>query len=258
MNLREAYSETGAAWRDGPERVYEHLADVLVASSPISFAGERVADVGSGTGAASRAIRRVGGHPVQLDLAEGMLRVDQGERPPAIVADARRLPLASASCAAVVAAFSLNHVPDPGLALADAARVVAPGGAVLASSYSEGDGHPVKDAVDLAVSELGWTEAPWIAEIRTGSIPVLATADRALAVARRAGLDATATEMTVPFPDLRPADLVAWRLGMAQVAPFMASLSSAVRRQVEARALDLLGPSPDVLVRRIVILTVRT
>jgi SAM-dependent methyltransferase len=256
VTISDAYSATGAAWRDGPERVYQRLADVLVGASPIPLAGELVVDVGTGTGAASNAILRAGGRPVALDLADGMLRVDQGVRPPAAVADARHLPFASGSCGAVVAAFCLNHLPDPEQALADAARVVRPGGVVLVSAYAEDDSHSAKDAVETAVTELGWTADPWIEDIRAGSIPVLATTDRALAVAGRAGLDATAAAIAVPFPDLGPADLVAWRLGMAQVAPFVASLPDAARRRVESRALHLLGPDPELLVRRIIILTV--
>jgi SAM-dependent methyltransferase len=256
VTVSDAYSATGAAWRDGPERVYQRLADVLVEASPIALAGERVVDVGAGTGAASNAIRRAGGRPVALDVADGMLRVDQLERPPAAVADARHLPFASGSCAAVVAAFCFNHLPDPGRALAEAARVVRPGGVVLASSYAADDTHPVKGAVDAAVRELGWTAERWIEEVRAQSMRS-ATAERAVALAAQVGLDATADAVAVPFPDLRAADLVAWRLGMAQVAPFVASLPEGLRQELVARALDLLGTDPDVLVRRIIILTVR-
>lgn len=256
MRLSEAYSATGAAWRDGPELVYQRLADVLVDASPISLAGELVVDVGTGTGAASRAIRRAGGRPIALDVADGMLRVDQAHRPPAAVADARHLPFAAETCAAVVAAFCFNHLPDPEQALADAARVVQPGGVVLASAYAEDDTHPVKGAVDTAVTELGWTADPWIEQVRTESMR-FATPDRALAVATQAGLHATAEAVAVPYPDLHPADLVAWRLGMAQVAPFMAALPEAARERVQARALDLLGEDPEPLVRRIIILVAR-
>jgi SAM-dependent methyltransferase len=257
VKVGDAYSATGAAWRDGPERVYQRLADVLVAAAPISLADEVVVDVGAGTGAASHAIRRAGGRPIALDVADGMLRVDQADRPPAAVADARRLPIASGSCAAVVAAFCFNHLPDPELALMDAARVVRAGGVVLVSAYAEDDRHPVKGAVDAAVMELGWTADPWIDEVRSESMQ-FGTAERAFALAARAGLEATAEARAVPYPDLTPADLVAWRLGMAQVAPFVASLSGAGRQQVATRALDLLGPDPEPLVRRIILLTART
>ncbi|MET0902005.1 MAG: class I SAM-dependent methyltransferase [Acidimicrobiales bacterium] len=257
MSAADAYSATGAAWQTGPARIYDRLADVLVAASPVDLAGALVVDVGAGTGAASRAITRAGGRAVALDLADGMLRVDQPQRPPAVVADARRLPLASGSCAAVVAAFSYNHVPDPEVALADAARVLAPGGVVLASAYAEDDAHPVKAAVEAAVADEGWSPAWWIDELKANAMPVLATTERASAVAASAGLDATAQAIAVPLPDLSPADLVAWRMGMAQVAPFIASLSKPARRRVEARALDLLGPHPEPLVRRMIILTAR-
>lgn len=256
MTVSEAYSATGAAWRDGPERVYQRLADVLVDASPVALAGEHVADVGAGTGAASTAIRRAGGRPVAVDLAEGMLRVDQSQRPPAAVGDARRLPLASRSVGAVVAAFCFNHLTDPRRALAEAARVVRPGGVVLASAYATDDWHPVKAAVDTAVTERGWRSEPWIEEVRAES-QRLATPERALAVAATAGIEATAEVAAIAFPDLTPADLVAWRLGMAQVAPFAASLPSPERQQVVMRALDLLGAEPEVLVRRIVVLTAR-
>ena len=63
-------------------------------------------------------------------------------------------------------------------------------------------------------------------------MPVLATADRARGGRRRAPASTPPSQaVAVPFPDLAPADLVAWRLGMAQVAPFVASLPEAARRQ---------------------------
>jgi SAM-dependent methyltransferase len=257
VNLSDAYSATGVAWRNGPERVYQRLADVLVAASPVPLAGLLVADVGSGTGAASRSIARVGGRPIALDLASGMLSVDQGERPPAVVADARRLPFATGSLGAVVAAFSYNHVPDPELALADATRVVVPGGAVVASAYAADDTHPVKGAVEHAAAELGWKAEPWIGEMKSQSAPRLATVDGAQAATDAAGLHADVHQIDVPFPELDAGDLVAWRLGMAQIAPFVATLSVDGLERLRARSLELLGPDPEPLVRRMIVLAAR-
>ncbi|MEQ1786752.1 MAG: class I SAM-dependent methyltransferase, partial [Acidimicrobiales bacterium] len=238
MTVRDAYTATGAAWRDGPELVYQRLADALVATSPVDLAGRLVADVGAGTGAASRAIVRAGGRPVALDLAAGMLRVDQSSRPPAAVADVRRLPLASGSCAALVAAFSFNHVPDPDVALREAARVVGPGGTVLASTYASDDTHRVKGAVDQAAAEAGWARDPWIDELRGHAIPLLATLEGARSALASAGLGAVVRRVEVAYPDLHARALVAWRLGMAQVAPFVATLPAPARAQLEARALE--------------------
>jgi SAM-dependent methyltransferase len=253
----DAYSATGAAWQAGPGRVYDRLAEVLVDLSPVSLRGRRVLDVGTGTGAASRAIQRAGGRPIAFDLALGMLAVDHRTRPPCVTADGRHLPVADRSCGAVVAAFSFNHVPDPHRAFAEAARVVAPGGVVLASSYAVDDDHPAKAAVDRAAREAGWVPEPWVDELRRRSMPKLATPAGAVAAAKRAGLRSEASVIEAVFPDLGPEDMVAWRLGMAAVAPFVASLSPPDRARLEARALELLG-DPEVLVRRMVVLRALT
>lgn len=252
--VADAYSRTGAAWQAGPGRLYDRLAEVLVEASPVPLTGRLVLDVGAGTGAASRAVERAGGRPVPVDVAPGMLAtVTAGWA--GLAADARALPVATASVGAVVAAFSYNHVPDPARALGEAARVVGPGGAVLASAYASDDDHPVKAAVDAAAVEAGWEPAPWIAEMRGSCAPLLATVDRAAQVAASAGFaHARVRHLEVPFPALTPADLVAWRMGMAQLAPYLAARPAADVRAIAARALELLGDAPP-LVRRVIVLT---
>jgi SAM-dependent methyltransferase len=255
--VRAAYSATGAAWQVGPGPLYDRLAEVLVARAPAPLAGRRVLDVGAGTGAASRAILRAGGHPLALDLALGMLTVQQRARPPAAAADAGRLPVATGSCGAVVAAFSYNHVADPAGALAEAARALEPGGVILASAYAAGDHHPAKAAVDTAAGEVGWRPPAWVDELR-GSVQLeLATVAGATAAMRRAGLRGDAVVVEVAFPELGPREVVGWRLGMASLAPFVATLSSGARRRLEARALELL-PDDGVLTRRMVVLRAQT
>lgn len=256
--MAAAYSQTGAAWQAGPGRVYDRLAEVLVAASPLPLTGRLVLDVGSGTGAASRAIEQAGGRPVACDLAAGMLATLAGAGWPGLVADARALPLRDASVDAVVAAFSFNHVPDPDAALAEAARAVTPGGAVLASAYAEDDDHPVKRAVDAAALEAGWQPDPWITEVRADAAPRLATVERARAAAEAAGLaGAVVSHVEVPFPDLDADDLVAWRLGMAQVAPWLATVPERERAAIARRARELLGHAPP-LVRRMIVIAATT
>jgi ubiquinone/menaquinone biosynthesis C-methylase UbiE len=255
--LADAYSQTGAAWQAGPGRVYDRLADELVARAPASLADRTVLDVGAGTGAASRAIVRAGGHPFACDLAPGMLAAMAAEGWPGVAADARALPLGTRSVGAVVAAFSYNHVPEPALALAEARRVVAPGGAVLASAYASDDDHPVKAAVDAAERESGWEPAPWVTAMRSSAAPLLATVERAAAAAAAAGLEHTTVDhIEVPFPELGAEDLVAWRMGMAQLAPHLAARPEADRAVIAARALELLGDAPPLVRRMIVIAAV--
>ncbi len=254
-SIADAYSRTGVAWQAGPGRIYDRLSQVLIDASPVTLTGRLVLDIGAGTGAASRAIERAGGRPIAADIAHGMLRATASAGWSGVVADARALPLADGSLGAVVAAFSYNHVPDPARALAEARRVVAPGGAVIASAYADDDEHPVKAAVDTAATEAGWVPAPWVADIRTGAAPLLATVERAEAAARAAGLGGLrVAHVEVPFPELDVTALVAWRMGMAQVRPYLDTRTEPERAAIAARALELLGDAPP-LVRRIIVLT---
>lgn len=258
--IAAAYSAAGTAWRDGPALVYDRLAEDLVARCPVPVAGASVLDIGSGTGAGSRAARRAGARSVlAVDLAAGMLEVDRATRPPAAVGDATRLPFRPASFDVALAAFSFNHLADPAAGLAAAARVVRPGGAVVASAYAADDGHPVKAAVEAALQGEGWEPDPWQVEMHRDRAPRLASEDGARLVARGAGVDEGATIETVrvPFPDLTPRDWVAWRLGMAQHAGFVERLGPARRAAVVDRALELLGADPPPLERVVVVISVR-
>ena len=252
--VADAYSATGAAWEEGPGRVYNRLADVLVRHSPVPLAGRRVLDLGAGTGAASRATARAGGTVVALDVAFGMLAAGRRHRPPAVLGDAGRLPFADGRLGGVVAAFSLNHVPDPVAAMRECARVCAAGSPLVASAYAADDTHPAKQAVADALAERGYAPEPWYVALYRDVVPLLADPARCTALAREAGLDATVRAVRVPFPDLRADDLVAWRLGMAQHAPFVAGLSPADREAVRHRAVALLGDAPP-LVRPFLVIT---
>jgi SAM-dependent methyltransferase len=255
--VADAYSATGAAWQAGPGRIYDRLADLLVAQCPGGVSGRVVLDAGAGTGAATRAATRAGAAAVvPVDLAEGMLAGWDGERPPGAVGDLRRLPFRTHAFGAVVAAFSVNHVPDPAVALAEAARVLAPAGGLIVSAYGHDDTHPVKEVVEAALHRRGWSPPAWYEQFRGETVPLLATPERAAAAAQEAGLaDVRSERVDVPFPDLGPADLVAWRLGMAPVAPFFGQLRARDRARLAAEAVAELGPGCEPLVRRIVVLT---
>ena len=257
-DMAAAYSATASAWQAGAGPVYDRMAEALVAASPVELRGRLVLDVGAGTGAASRAVAAAGARPIASDLAVGMLVAGAAVcGRPALAADVRALPVGTGSVGAVVAAFSFNHVPDPDRALAEAARVVAPGGAVLASVYALDDHHPVKEAVEEAATALGWRPPAWVARLRADAIPQLATVERARAAVARAGLARADVErVDVAFPDLGPLDLVRWRLGMAQMAPFTATLAPSQRDELTQRALDLLGDAPP-LVRRMIVVAAR-
>ena len=251
-----AYTVTGGAWERGPARVYDRLARVLVDRSPVPLEGGRILDVGAGTGAASRAARAAGAAAVvAVDAAFGMLAHESAGRPPAVAGDARALPFGPSTFDATVAAFSLNHLTSPAAGLREMARVTRVGGAVLASSYAADDSHPVKAAVTDALAACGWTPAAWYLSIGADAIPLLATPERCAEAARAAGLDAEVEAVRVPFAELEPHDLVAWRLGLAQHAPFVAALGPDERDALVRDALSRLGDNPPPLVRSVLLLT---
>jgi ubiquinone/menaquinone biosynthesis C-methylase UbiE len=256
-SLAAAYSAAGTEWQRGPGRIYDRLAETVVDACPVPLPGRLVLDLGTGTGAATRALLRAGARVVAVDNALGMLLPEAAHRPPAAAGEALALPFAGASFAAVVASFCLNHLDDPAAGLAEAARVTVPGGAVVASAYAADDDHPVKGAVEEAAASAGWTAPPWLEHLKADTMPRLATAERmaeaAAAVPRL--VTAEVARHDVPFPDLSPSDLVAWRLGMAQMAEFVAALDPPARAALSRAAQERLGPDPPPLVRRILILT---
>jgi ubiquinone/menaquinone biosynthesis C-methylase UbiE len=248
-----AYDRTGSAWSAGPALVYDRLAVELVARSPVAFAGRVVLDVGAGTGAASLAIIAAGGRVVAVDMALGMLRATRAVVIGSLVGDAATLPVAAGSVDGVVAAFSFNHLPDPVAGFVEARRVCRPGSPVLVAAYAADDDHPAKEAVERAATEAGWSPEPWVQAFRASVYPQLATVAAMTRAAASAGLPGTASRLRVPLPDLPAAAIVGWRMGMAHLAPFLATLDAPGRAAIARRALELLAPGPPPLHRSIVV-----
>jgi SAM-dependent methyltransferase len=256
-DLAAAYSTTGIGWKGGPMQVYGRLAQVLVDDCPGGVGGRRVLDVGAGTGAFSRAARAAGAADViALDMAGSMLAQIPGElRVGACVGDACRLPFAAGSFDVVGAAFSLNHLEDPAVALREACRVLVAGGAIVVSAYASDDDHPAKAAVESAAAAHGWHPPAWYDTLRRTTMPKLATEAAALEAADGAHLEgAVARRRQVTIPGMSPSDLVAWRLGLVQLAPWVRSLSAVERSAVTGDALQRLGHEPPTLTRSLITL----
>jgi SAM-dependent methyltransferase len=252
------YSRSSEAWEHGPARlVYDELARQLVDLSPIALTGRAALDLGAGTGAASRALATIGAKTIAVDGAIGMLRWDRSRRPTCAVGEATTLPFADGSFDAVVAAFCFNHLDEPANGVREAGRVARSDGIVLASTYAADDHHPVKGAVERALGEVGWIAPAWYRSVKS-AMAAWGTVDAATTAIERGGLRPMVVERReVAFPDLSPAQLIAWRLGTPYAAPFFESLSPHVRAGVEQRALDLLGSTPEPLIRQVIFLAAR-
>jgi SAM-dependent methyltransferase len=234
--VRASYDAAAGGWASGPGPMYDRLAAALIAATPVPLAGCRVLDLGAGTGAAGRAALAAGAaQVVAADLAMGMLRAAGPALHP-VVADAAALPFRAGSFDLVAAAFCLNHLPDPAAALAEARRV---GAALAASTFAPGWSHPAKDAVDAALRPFGYREPAWHACLSLD-------ADRLAGRAVAAGFSRVRVRtVTVPAGLVTPAELAAWRLGLAQFAPFLRSLDApartAARRAAERAVAQAAG-----------------
>jgi SAM-dependent methyltransferase len=92
--------------------------------------GIRLLDVACGPGATSAAAVTAGAHVTGVDFSPAMIDVARKSCPEADfhVADAEELPFADAAFDAVVANFGIHHVEYPERAIAQARRVLVPGG----------------------------------------------------------------------------------------------------------------------------------
>jgi SAM-dependent methyltransferase len=256
ISMAEAYSCSAAAWREGPSRIYDRLAADLVARVP-PLAGATALDLGAGTGPASAALTALGAHVLATDIAMGMLRIEASSRPPCVVADALGLPWRDGAFDVVVAAFVLNHLADPAAGLREAARVTRSGGLVLASAYATSDDHPVKEAVAEAACAAGWAPSAWMHRVRSAAMPKLATIAGARREAAAAGVKADVELVRVAIPGLDADALIAWRLGMPDLATFVATLPPAAVTRLREEARDRLGDVVAPLIRSVIVITVR-
>jgi SAM-dependent methyltransferase len=237
-----AYDASARSWASGASRVFDRLAEAVVARWPGPLTGLVVCDLGAGTGAASRAMRAAGAHPVALDAAPAMLREYGGV---AVAGHALALPLRSRAVAGVVATFSLTHVVDCPAAFREVARVVEPGGPVVAAAHAGGPEHPCKAVVEEVLGTFGWSPPRWYGVLRRARGAEGELLRSAAVVAGLVGVVRADIEVDTGVSD--PAQMLAWRLAMAHTAPFVAALAPERRAALVRRAVAALADAPPVV-----------
>jgi ubiquinone/menaquinone biosynthesis C-methylase UbiE len=106
---------------------------VAVAAAPL-LPADPILEIGVGTGLVAGALTRAGRQVIGVDLSVPMLQYAAGRIPGRIaVADAQRLPLADGAVSSVLFVHVLHLVQDTTATLAEAGRVLAPGGRIVAS-----------------------------------------------------------------------------------------------------------------------------
>jgi ubiquinone/menaquinone biosynthesis C-methylase UbiE len=139
LNLDDAYTVWSATYDSLPNALItaeEPVLRALLRAEPPGLA----LDVAAGTGRLTALLRDLGHDVVALDRSAAMLASAE-EAVAKIRADLRGLPIRDRSVELVVCGLALTHVRDLGPAIAELARVVRPGGAVVLT-----DVHPVSVA----------------------------------------------------------------------------------------------------------------
>jgi SAM-dependent methyltransferase len=249
----DPYVRAARRWAYGAELVYRPLATELLASCQHPLAGRTVLDVGAGTGAVSAALTTAHAEPVAIDLSAAMLRWHAASRPPSAVADVRALPLTTAAVDDAVAAFVLNHLTDPATGLAELARVTGPGGAVLATVFSNDSSSSARDRIDAEARAAGWQPPPWYTNLKATAATLLGSPAAMAATARAARLaDIHTEERPVDVGITRPHELVQYRLGHPTFAAWLDTIGPRRAQQFARRAeqaiRDIMQPYRPIVV----------
>jgi ubiquinone/menaquinone biosynthesis C-methylase UbiE len=133
-------------------RVGEELLDG-VGCAP----GTRLLDVGCGPGTITAAAAARGARATGIDLAAGMLALGRERHPhlQLVEGDAEALPFADGAFDALVGGFILNHLPAVDTAVAEAARVLAPGGRMAVAVWQRPERNRLLGELTAAVRDAG-------------------------------------------------------------------------------------------------------
>jgi demethylmenaquinone methyltransferase/2-methoxy-6-polyprenyl-1,4-benzoquinol methylase len=143
----ERYDETRAA----SPSVLRPLREALTGAP-----GTRLADIGGGTGNYALALKQEGWQPVVIDRSAAMLARASAKGLETVEADAQRLPFGDETFDAAMMISMLHHVEDRGAALAEAKRVLRPGGRLVLMGFTG------EDAATLWILDYFPSSRPWM------------------------------------------------------------------------------------------------
>ena len=248
--LASVYDEGAVAYEQHWAPALHRHSRELLSSLPAAADGERrvVADVAVGSGALVPALRGAAGPSglvVTLDRSLGMLRRSSASVP-RVQSDAARLPLADGSVDVLVAAFVLFLLPDASRAVAEAARVLRPGGHLLAATWGAQTG---TGADALVREELDAAGAPAFPDLpRSDHLTDSATALTGLLADTFTDIRTTSRPLDARFD---AGSALAMRTGCGSLGWRFGRLDPSAQEEVRSRLADrLAGLDDDTLVDR--------
>ncbi|NBF13039.1 malonyl-ACP O-methyltransferase BioC [Pseudomonas sp. Fl4BN1] len=144
-----SFSRAAASY-DSVAELQRAVGQQLLGRLPQGWAPARWLDLGCGTGHFSRVLgeRFVGRQGLALDIAEGMLNHARplGGAEYFIAGDAERLPLQAGSCELIFSSLAVQWCADFAAVLAEARRVLKPGGVLAFASLCVGTLHELRES----------------------------------------------------------------------------------------------------------------
>jgi trans-aconitate methyltransferase len=167
--MSEKGSEAGAEWdaklyNAKHDFVWKYGSDVVSLLDP--RAGERILDLGCGTGHLTAQIAESGAQVTGVDRSAEMVGAARSAYPNLKfeISDARKLPFRD-EFDAVFSNATLHWIHEPELVLQGVWRAIRPGGRFVAELGGKGNIRAMQDAFDRALEELGVAKAgevhPW-------------------------------------------------------------------------------------------------
>ena len=203
-------------------------------------AARRIVDIGAGAGTLLTFLRArfPSALVVAVDRSEGMLELASSSSP-VVVMDASRLAFASASFDLAIMSFMLFHLPDAVSGLADARRVLEPGGKVCVSTWAS---DIEARAVQIWNDELDAIRAPSVEELgRLANHDIMDTTDKVQGLLRAAGFVSPQTSYHDHAYEMNPEDFVALRTSVGATAERLRRLSDERRRRFLDRVQERLA-----------------
>ena len=136
------YDLTNTVLSGGRDRMWRRETRLALGLKP----GEKVLDLGAGTGVSTLELGRSGAYAVGADISVGMLQAGREKRPevPLLAADALHLPFADETFDAITISFALRNIADTAAALREMARVTKPGGRLVVCEFSSPTWRPFR------------------------------------------------------------------------------------------------------------------
>ena len=252
----------------GAASSYEGFAGAtrLFAPSLVQAAGVRpglrLLDVACGTGLAASAAASAGARVTGLDFSPAMIVMAQSLHPDIEfrTGDAEALPFGDASFEAVIANFGIHHVEHPERAMAEARRVLTPGGAFAFTFWADRQENAAWRIIFDAIAACGRLGVPMPAGNDAG-----ATRENFSRLVTEAGFDARTVNCELITQDWllpRGADLVSiFGTGTVRMAAVLRGQGDAlpdVRRAVAHAIQSYLREGMIVLPTRAWLLTAKT